>query len=376
MIRITVVTFICISMFMIETAFAASDSVVIPGDLKITGTVGDAGLVFPDNSVQYKAGAEWPHSHFSHYWAGNNTTYGLEVENFGTGDGIRALSYATSNDYAAIYAVNMASTGYGTGVYGYSGMGVGVYAGSQNGDGLEATAVSSGKSAVYAHSTDANGVWGVSTNNFGVHGISTAKAGVFGQSTGNHGVEGYNDAGNYGGYFTSNNYRGGFIGTLNYAWYGAVIDGGLYITNGSCVNCAAVYQGMNKSSAAILPGELVAAAGVATDAATNQPVMLVRSAQSASDPVIGVVVGGASKPGSNTGPDKIQSSKIMPGEYMLIAVSGLAQARVADKSVAIGERLSAGSAGAVVTADTGSSVARVMSAPDKNGLVWVMVNGR
>ncbi len=113
----------------------------------------------------------------------------------------------------------------------------------------------------------------------------------------------------------------GFIGTLDYGWYGAVIDGGLLVTNGNCTGCTLVYVGQNNGDEAIRVGDLVAVAGVTIEAATNQPVMQVRLAQSASDPVIGVVVSGASAPG--TGPDKIQSSQIMPDEYLQIAVSGL-----------------------------------------------------
>lgn len=109
-----------------------------------------------------------PHSHFTDYWYGSNSSYGLEVNNSGTGDGIRAYSNATASNYAAVFAVNNATTGYGSGVYGYSNKGVGVYATSTSGDGLEATASASGKSAVYAHSTDGNGVVGRSTNGFGM----------------------------------------------------------------------------------------------------------------------------------------------------------------------------------------------------------------
>jgi len=88
------------------------------------------------------------------------------------------------------------------------------------------------------------------------------------------------------------------------------------------------------------------------------------------------VVSGASAPGSETGPDKIKSSQILPGEYMLIAVSGLVQARVANNSVAVGDQLSPGIAGAIVATDAINSVARVMSEPDENGLVWVLVDAR
>jgi len=110
-----------------------------------------------------------PHSHFTDYWSGSNYTYGLITENDGGGDGIRAFSYATRTNYAAIYAANEASTGYGTGVYGSSTMGNGVYAYSGAGDAIQAETGTTWASAVYAHSTNGNGVWGVSGNRYGVY---------------------------------------------------------------------------------------------------------------------------------------------------------------------------------------------------------------
>jgi hypothetical protein len=314
-----------------------------------------------------------PHSHFNDSWSGSNYgSNGLAVTNAGGGDGIDAYSYATRTNWAAVYAYNLAGSGDGTGMYGGSYYGSGVQAYSQYNDGLEATSDTTWASAIYAHSAQGNGIWAVSGNRIGVY-ATTANT-----TTNVAALEAYNSgtpSGGYGGKITSKNYRGGFIGTLNYIWYGAVIDGGLSVTNGNCTGCTLVYVGQNHGDEAVRPGDLVAIAGVATDAATNQPVMQVRLAQSASDPVIGVAVSGTSAPG--TGPDKIQSSQIMPGEYLQIAVSGLVQARMATKSVAIGDRLSPSAAGAVVAAaNTGDSVARVLSAPDGNGLVWVIVAGR
>jgi hypothetical protein len=77
-----------------------------------------------------------PHSHFTDYCGGINTSYGLEVDNSsGTGDGIRGYSASTVYNYAAVYGVNDATTGYGTGVFGSSQKGGGLY-GSSNGAGL------------------------------------------------------------------------------------------------------------------------------------------------------------------------------------------------------------------------------------------------
>jgi hypothetical protein len=81
-------------------------------------------------------------------------------------------------NYAAVFGANVATTGTGTGVYGYSSFGSGVYANSGSGDGLEATTASPSKSAVYAHSENGNGVWATSTNKLGVRGSSTNDFGV------------------------------------------------------------------------------------------------------------------------------------------------------------------------------------------------------
>jgi hypothetical protein len=132
-----------------------------------------------------------PHSHFTDSWWGTDSDRGLIVANYGTGDGVRVQSNSTNNSYAAVWAVNGASTGYGTAVYASSRTGLGVYATSTNGDGIEAvTNTTGGKSAVYAHSDAGYGVWAVSGSAVGVHGYS---------STG-RGVEGYSNT-DLGGYF-------------------------------------------------------------------------------------------------------------------------------------------------------------------------------
>ncbi len=119
-----------------------------------------------------------PHSHFTDNWTDSNPDWGLYLENLSTGDGLRAYSKSTVWNFAAVFGANVATTGYGSGIYGYSTKGVGVFANSGEGDGLEATTASTTKSAIYAHAIDSNGVWGISTNKQGVHGGSTNNFGV------------------------------------------------------------------------------------------------------------------------------------------------------------------------------------------------------
>ena len=78
--------------------------------------------------------------------------FGLTVINAGTGDGIRAYSNSIGNNYAAIWAENLAS-------------GTAVYASSANGYG------------VYGSSPNNVGVWGDTTNSIGVVGKATATTG-------------------------------------------------------------------------------------------------------------------------------------------------------------------------------------------------------
>jgi hypothetical protein len=109
-----------------------------------------------------------PHSHFTDSWSGSNPNWGLYLSNASTGDGLRAYSKATAWNYAAVFGANTATTGYGTGVYGYSVKGLGMRAESKGSDGLEAVTSISNKSAVYAHSANGYGVTGRSISNFGV----------------------------------------------------------------------------------------------------------------------------------------------------------------------------------------------------------------
>jgi hypothetical protein len=106
-----------------------------------------------------------PHSHFTDYWSGTSSAYGLDVHNSGTGDGIRSNSNSTNNNYAAIWAINGST---GTAVYGSSSGGNGGYFTSNTNDGVNATTNATGMSGVYGHATNSFGVTGASTNSFGV----------------------------------------------------------------------------------------------------------------------------------------------------------------------------------------------------------------
>jgi hypothetical protein len=73
-----------------------------------------------------------PHNHFAENWTGTNSARGLIVDNSGTGDGIRAYTRATAENYAGLYA---GAIGKGSGVYAFSDGGMaGVFRGATAGD--------------------------------------------------------------------------------------------------------------------------------------------------------------------------------------------------------------------------------------------------
>jgi hypothetical protein len=123
------------------------------------------------------------HDHFSGYWSGNNSSYGLAVNNGGTGDGIRAFSSSTLHNYAGLYAANSST---GTGVYGSSVGGYGVYGTSSSSSGYGGYFENNNGEAIYG--SGSTGVRGVSSlaNGTGIVGICNDGSnawGVFGGST-------------------------------------------------------------------------------------------------------------------------------------------------------------------------------------------------
>jgi hypothetical protein len=342
-----------------------------PGESAFT-SLSPRQMISPDAPASTDA-LTCPHSHFTDYWSGSITSFGIEIDQTGTGDGVRAYSLATASNYAAVYAVNQAASGSGRGVYGHSEYGTGIFASSNNNDGLEVTTAApfaNAKSAIYAHAVDANGVWGVSTSRVGVHGASTS----------GHGVEGFSNT-EIASYFEGANRAGGYIKTndpTNY--YGAVIDGGLRVINGVCDGCALGYIARNSGSSPIQVGDFVAASGIEVDPITNQPIILVSRAVSGNDAVIGVAVSLAATPSdidrkSPEGAGQSTDGMITQGAYLHVAVEGLTQVRVKNTlNINIGDYLTAGSNGAELSTDVNSNIARVMSLPDENGFVWVMVS--
>ncbi len=158
------------------------------------------------------------HDHLYENWIGNTNSYSLRVENQGTGDGIRAVSYATAHDYAGVVGAAYANSG--TGVYGLSTMnGYGVYGSSTDGVGVVGRATSPttdwttgvwgevAASGTYVRgvvgwatkTTGVNyGVWGQSEsqNGTGVYGLAASGTCTSSQYGSCNGVKGTSDKGN------------------------------------------------------------------------------------------------------------------------------------------------------------------------------------
>lgn len=120
------------------------------------------------------------HTHLGEAWPSSgtysNNSYAMQVENSGTGDGIRSYAHATASNFAAFYGVNTgAGTGVygssttGRGVYGNSGSNAGVYGYSGTNDGVAGETSTAAKSGVYGNNTGSGyGLYGRSATGFGV----------------------------------------------------------------------------------------------------------------------------------------------------------------------------------------------------------------
>ncbi len=278
-----------------------------------------------------------PHSHFTDYWGGTNTVYGLEVDNSsGTGDGVRGYSGATAYNYAGVYAVNGGGTTAGTG-------GSGVYGGSVNGYG--GYFVSSTYRALYAKG---NAAW----------------------------------------------YAGFIENPSGSTHVGLYVDGTLWVTGAKSgyVTDAALNDGPEP----LETGDVVAITGAAAPLAGEIPVIRVRKATAADGTaVVGVVDQGVAM---QKGPQDegaipgvvgheahlADRTAIQPGEYLLIVTMGaykgvkvdatLAPIRAGDLLVASGSAGYAGyaapSAAALPNTVIGKALGELKSG---TGLIPVMV---
>ena len=193
-------------------------------------------------------------------------------------------------------------------------------------------------------------------------------------------------AGNaYGAIVSSDNYRGMYAkGDNNF--FAAVFDSNVGIKiegGGSCQGCTMAYTARNDGGDTILAGDFVAAAGVEVDPDLNEPVMLVRKAVGPEDAIIGIASTSMTRSpvgefqGVTTGGFDPREGPAAAGDYLSVVVQGLVQARVSQSAtIDVGNQLTVVADGVQATELDEMSVARALSAPDGDGLVWVMFNGR
>jgi len=148
-------------------------------------------------------GGSTSHNHFGESWSNTNSTYGLNVQNTGSGNGLEGSSQSN----IGILGSSSVMGGSAIGVKGVSPNGYGLY-----GEGSTAIYANGNAAGVYAVSNDgygvmgtsgtSNGIYGSSSSNAGVYGISSGSGanakGVFGESTNGYGVHGNGSTGVYG----------------------------------------------------------------------------------------------------------------------------------------------------------------------------------
>ncbi len=148
-------------------------------------------------------GGSTSHNHFGESWSNTNSTYGLNVQNTGSGNGLEGSSQSN----IGILGSSSGMGGSAIGVKGVSPNGYGLY-----GEGSTAIYANGNAAGVYAVSNDgygvmgtsgtSNGIYGSSSSNAGVYGISSGSGanakGVFGESTNGYGVHGNGSTGVYG----------------------------------------------------------------------------------------------------------------------------------------------------------------------------------
>ena len=214
-------------------------------------------------------------------------------------NGFGVVGYS-ENSYAVYGADTGTTQGKGYGGYFTSNTGVGVY-GYSSATSVTANAYTPG---VYGRSADGVGVYGVSDN--GAPGVlgSSDGYGVSGRSEHSHGVRGYAggavaDEG-YGGYFSSENYRG-LYSKGHESYYAAVfenpsgagspglrVDGNLWVT-GSKTGYV-VDMALNEGPEPLETGDVVVVTGFGKPVAGEIPVIKVRKAtEEESTSVVGVV---------------------------------------------------------------------------------------
>ncbi len=185
------------------------------------------------------------------------------------------------------------------------------------------------------------------------------------------------DTGAYGAIIRSEHYRGMYSRGSN-DYYAAVFDSnaGIQITGGGdCNGCTIAYMGYNIGELAIAPGDFVSISGVELDPDLNVPVMQVKKAQAGDKAVIGVAGGAVTREpiselfGAQVGGFEQVGGAANKGSFVSVVVQGLVQAKVGNTpSLDLGQQLEG--------TNTSPAIGRLMSAPEGDGMAWVMLSGQ
>lgn len=167
-------------------------------------------------------------------------------------------------------------------------------------------------------------------------------------------------------------------------------ENGIYVSGG-CAGCNIVYYGINTSNTELTPGIVVALTGTRTSLpGFDEPLLEVVPAASG-DTVVGIVHGSADLVVRDSEESNAQDALLaprqdaaQPGDFVAITVAGMAQVRVS-KKVTTGQKLTADIAGTarplhtvvvegIELAENASILGTVLTEPDAEELVWVLVN--
>ncbi|HSH05023.1 MAG TPA: hypothetical protein VLL52_21090 [Anaerolineae bacterium] len=332
--------------------------------------------------------------------------FSAEVSGFDTSSRAIFGNTATGD---AIYG--NANGGYG--LVGSSVDGSGLYAFSSNkaagkffssaGYGIEVTTNSTDhwESAGYFQANGGYGIMAQSSNNHGVYAIGNqagvrAEGGSFGVSSwsaNGTGVSGNSDTWigvsgnsnfNYGGYFTSSDFRGLFA-RGGAGWHDGYFNGdtGIFV-NGSCVGCALAYQAINRNDTPLQPGDLVAIAGMSDPLPNeNTPILEIEAInQRNTAQLIGIVSSAANYNNeANEQPGlRAVSGSVATDQYLYLIVQGITTINIppALTNTEPGAQLGF-TAGVLTVIDpnsyTGPIIGRVLGPnKDNSNQLWVMID--
>jgi hypothetical protein len=388
------------------------------GDGVYVGSVGSPinGVSGPDKNGFEVAGAE-----------GNGLYVG-----WADGDGVFVNSAGASGlavSSADYHGVFVNSAGYdGVNVFSAGRDGVSVY--SAGSDGVFVS--SAGQDGVFVTSAGNDGVAVNSAGNDGVavgwagnDGMHVQNAGSPSTATGSTAKNGFEVAGaeGYGLYVGRADLDGVYVNST--AWHGLNVAGagvdGLYVSSagsdgvdvaggayagnfhgdiyvsGNCIGCALAVFGLSAGDQPLTPGQIVAIQGIEATTLDNAPALwrVVSAGEGAA--AVGVVRGkaeldeapeGTTLREDETGQRLVPRSGVaQPGGYLTIVIYGPMQVRVsaADGAIEPGTRLAVGKMGVarplktvvvegLTLAESAPVLGIALDAPDKDGLVWVLVN--